>query len=92
MTTLIQQGGPSLPDPDRWLITTNRRGEEALVPGWNSDVKNVIAWLDGVEAVPGLFVAHLDDLEHYALAIMAAVQYARQSAAEPRTENGDDDD
>jgi len=70
------------PEPDRWLVTTNWRGEDSLVPVWDNDVQSVIAWPNGVDAIPSGFHAHLDDLEHYALAIIAAVRYARQSAVE----------
>jgi len=72
-------GDPALPEPDRWIRTTNGR---APVPVWNSDIQNVIAWPDGIEAIPSGFNDYPDELEHYALAIMAAVRYARQSVAE----------
>jgi len=71
----------ALPEPDRWLGRAYGRTGEALAPAWDNDVQNVIAWPDGVEAIPGGFAAHLDDLESYALAILAAVRYARRSAA-----------
>jgi len=79
LVTLIQQGGLALPEPDRWIRTTNGR---APVPVWDSDIKNVIAWPDGVEAIPGGFNDYPEELEHYALAMLAAVRYTRQSAAE----------
>ena len=65
------------PEPDRWIITTN----DVLVPVWNSDIQNVIAWPGGIDAIPGGITDCPDDLERYALAIMAAVRYARRSAA-----------
>ena len=71
----------ALPEPDRWIGRAYGRAGEALAPAWDNDVQNVIAWPDGVEAIPGGFAAHLDDLERYALAIIAAVRYARRSVA-----------
>jgi len=68
----------ALPEPDRWIPAT---GWSTLVPVWNSDVQNVIAWHHGVDALPGGFHAHVDDLERYALAIIAAVRYGRRPVA-----------
>ncbi len=78
----------AFPEPDRWVSATDGRGEDALAPAWDSDVENVIAWTDGVEVRPGGFCDNLDDLEHYALAIMAAVRYARRSTAELLSQTG----
>ena len=78
----------ALPEPDRWVSATDRRHGDALAPMWDSDVANVIAWADGVEVRPGGFRDDLDDLEHYALAIMAAVRYARRFAARSPSQSG----
>jgi len=78
----------ALPEPDRWVSPTEGQGEDALAPMWDSDVANVIAWAGGVEVRPGGFRDDLDDLEHYALAIMAAVRYARRFAARSPSQSG----
>ena len=66
------------PEPDRWVPD----GDGCVQPQWDMPTDTVTAWAGGLSTAIFGYREDLDDVESQAYAMLAAVGYARQFAAE----------